>query len=208
MNSRNQLDAGSSVRFWVKEAIHVFQASYQLQEPEWRELGISPHLIETVNAVQQEFEQMQRSGEDPLAESQAALAVELVLRHKFPTVLCCHRHTPLATVIRLVAVASSTPWRRLVEGCMWEGDFPPVTAAVGKLAWSSLRLVDGRESWSLALRSEVFAFALEPRMVILDWQPPQCQWNDLHKMCARSNLIFLFPRGGQSTLSAPDWSWS
>lgn len=198
MNSRNQLDASNSVRFWVKEAINIFEASYSLQGPEWRELGISPHLIETLNAVQQEFEQMQRSGEDPLAESQAALAVELVLRHKFPTVCCCHRHTPLAAVIRLVAVASSIPWRRLVEGCIREEDFPPVTAAVGKLVWSPLRVVDGRGSWSLALRSEVFAFDLEPRMIILDWEPPQGQWNDLQEMCARSNLTLLFPRGGQS----------
>jgi hypothetical protein len=204
MNSRNQLDAGSSARFWVKAAIHVFEASYFLRGPERREPSISPHLIETVNAVQQEFEQMQRSGEEPLAESQAALAVELVLRHKFPTVLCCHRHTPLAAVIRLVAVASSIPWRRLVEGRLEESDFPRLTVAAHKLAWSSLRMADGRGICSLAVRAEVFAFHREPRMVILDWEPPQCQWDGLQEMSARRNLTLLFPRSGQSTLSAPD----
>lgn len=150
--------------------------------------------MEAVAVVQRELEEMQESGEDRLANAQIALAAECAVRRSFPTVFCCRRHTPLTAVIRLVAVESRTPWKRLMEGRLGESDFLRLTLAAGRLGKTCLGIVDCRQLRSLALPFDVLPCHLERRIVILDWAPPHWQWHGLQEMAKRHSLNLLFPR--------------
>jgi hypothetical protein len=194
MNRQHQLDAGSSIQHWVREAINFFEASYFLEGAGLRGPGFSPRVKETVLAVRAAFAAMAGSGEEPAADSQLGLVAECAVRRGLSTVLCCRRYTPLMAIIRLFAIQSRTPCRKLVEGRLADRDFPPLTRAAGQLAEAKLRILDCREIRSLALHLDLLAPQAAPSMVILDWAPAPWQWGGLQEMAGRHNLKLLFPR--------------
>ncbi len=181
-----------STKKCVLDAIKLFMKIYEASDPKlvpsWQQ-GASAR--QGYNVV----EQLHGRANRKLTDSLFKVVWEMSVQRGYPVVLMARQFKPSALLMSVLFAASNVLPRNVFEGCMWEENFPILTATSARIVEAPIRVFLTPQAAQFGAVLAGAQSKADHVFVLCDWQLVNAELGEALALSAGGHVTFLDANG-------------
>ena len=181
-----------STKKCVLDAIKLFMKIYDAAFPK---LPPSGHQGASARQGYNVVEQLHGRANRKLTDSLFKVVWEMSVQRRYPVVLMARRFQPSALLMSVLFAASNVLPRNVFEGCIWEENFPILTATSVRIIQSPIRVFLTPQAAQFGAALADAQWKSDHVFVLCDWQLVNAELGEALALTAGGRVTFLDANG-------------